>query len=163
VIIARVSELDRPGVRVKKGRIYTGGPFGRCTQISVSGTRDSLWSRVWGQRVNKIGVGSQRGLEVLDDNDDREVTHALVFLELMSEFIFSIDPSVTLSPATQVLWEDQGAQLLLAPVDSEFSVSTMGVWSPSIGGVSDTSGPPVFARRVMFYRVGQHGIVHHYR
>jgi hypothetical protein len=116
-----------------------------------------------GQRVTKLGVRLQRGLEVLDDSDDREVTHALVFIDPSSEFMFSIEPVVTLSSAIQVLWEDQGAQLLLAPVDSEFSVSTTGVWSPSIGCMSHTSSPPIIARRVMFYRVGQHGIVYHDR
>ena len=160
MIIARVSELDRPGVRIRKTRIYLGGPYGRCTHIPVSGTRDSWLSRLVGQRVTKMGVHLQRSLEVLDDGDDREVTHALVFIDPMSEFMFSIEPSVKLSPAIQVLWEDQGAQLLLAPVDSEFSVSTMGVWCPSIGGMSH---PPVFAHRILFYRVAPHGIVYQCR
>jgi hypothetical protein len=163
VIVAKVFQLDHPGVRVRKSRIYIGGPYGRCTNIMVSGIRDSWWSRMIGQRVTTLGVHRARGLKVLDDNQGREASHALVFIDPWSDFLFSIDPVVTLAPAIEVLWEDREVKLLLAPVDSEFSVSISGVWSPSIGGMSHTSGPPILCRRVLFYRVGQGGVVYHDR
>ena len=116
-----------------------------------------------GQRVTKLGVHLQRGLEVLDQNDKREVTHALVFVDPPADFLFSIDPIVTLSPVIQVLWENKDAKLLLAPVDSEFSMTISGVWAPGFGATGHVYGPPIACRRVLFYRVGQGGVLYHDR
>jgi hypothetical protein len=162
VIVAKVFQLDRPGVRVRNSRIYLGGPYGRCTNISVSGAGESWWSRVVGQKVQVLGVHLHRQMEVLEEGG-KAATHALIFIDPLSDFLFSIDPRISVAPVIEVLWEERGTTLLLAPIGSEFSVEVSGVWSPSVGGVAQTSGPAIFSRRVLFYRVGESGVVYHDR
>lgn len=159
MIISRVFELDRPGVRVRNGRILLGGPLGRTVNIGVAGTRDSLWSRLFGERVHRFEVHGARGFQVYTGGE--EATHALIFVDPSVDFLFSIDPTVNITPAIEVLWKgDEGAKLLLAPQGAEFSVAVEGVWATNSIGLNHSVGVPVFSRRTFFYCVGKGGYVY---
>lgn len=158
MIIARVFELEKPGVRVRKGRVLLGGPFGRTVDIAVSGVGETFWSRWFGQRLYRLEV-HERGFAAC--TGEEEATHALVFVDPSVDFLFSIDPTVRLPEAVQVLWEGNGgAKLLLAPQGSEFSVTVEGVWASTGSGLNHNVGVPVFIRRTLFYAVGEGGRVY---
>lgn len=156
MIIARVFEFDRPGVRVRAGRPLFGGPFGRVANITVSGTRDTWWSRLFGERVEKVWI-RDRGFEVCLGNE--EVTHALVYLDLAVDFVFCCQPQLSPECARYVLWQEGTARLMLLPEGEGFSVSVTGIWVPSPIGLSFFDAP-IVCDRTFSYVVGRGGIVY---
>lgn len=157
--IARVFELDKPGIRIRNGRILRGGPLGRTLNIPVSGGRETWWARLFGERVHLLEVHKIRGFQVYAGQE--EPTHALIFIDPSLDFLFSIDPTVVSSPVIEVLWEgDNDAKLFLAPEGAEFSVSIEGVWASNSNGLNHSVGVPVLIRRTFYYSVGTGGYVY---
>lgn len=156
MVISRVFRLGKPGVRIRDGRIMRGGPFGGTVNIPVSGCRDTWWSRLFGQRVHLLEVHRTRGFQVYTGQE--EATHALIFIDPSVDFLFSINPTLALSPVIEVLWEgDDSAKILLAPEGAEFSVRIDGVWVSNSTGMSHSVGVPVLVHRTLFYSVGKGG------
>jgi hypothetical protein len=109
--------------------------------------------------VYLLEVSKNRRFQVYAGRED-DANHALIFIDPGVDFLFSIEPTVAVSPEIQALWEDDyGAKLLLAPEGAEFSVSIQGVWANGSDGLNHSIGVPVIARRTFYYSVVRGGNV----